>query len=59
MNIEINKETFVKKEKTIENGSNIKNKIKNSIEDNFELDLLDGTEAYYSERYGWSLRRTK
>jgi len=59
MNITINKETFVKKEKTIENGSNIKNKIKNSIEDNFELDLLDGTEAYYSERYGWSLRRTK
>ena len=59
MNITINKETFVKKENTIENGSNIKNKIKNSIEDNFELDLLDGTEAYYSERYGWSLRRTK
>jgi len=59
MNITINKETFVKKEKTIENSSNIKNKIKNSIEDNFKLDLLDGTEAYYSERYGWSLRRTK
>ena len=30
-----------------------------SIENNFELDLLEGTEVYYSERYGWTLRRTK
>jgi len=56
---EENKETFVKKEETIESSSNIKNTIKNSIEDNFKLDLLEGTEAYYSERYGWTLRRTK
>ena len=59
MNITTNKETFVKKEETIESSSNIKNTIKNSIEDNFKLDLLDGTEAYYSERYGWTLRKTK
>ena len=59
MNTKINKNVFDKKEETIESSSNIKNTIKNSIEDNFKLDLLDGTEAYYSERYGWTLRRTK
>ena len=59
MNISINKETFVKKEETTKSSANIKNTIKNPIEDNFKLDLLDGTEAYYSERYGWTLRRTK
>ena len=32
---------------------------KESIESNYELNLLEGTEAYYSERYGWTLRRTK
>jgi len=59
MNTTINKETFVKKKETIESSSKINNTIKNSIEDNFKLNLLDGTEAYYSERYGWTLRRTK
>ena len=59
MNTTTNKETFVNKEEIIESSSNTKNTIKNSIEDNFKLDLLDGTEAYYSERYGWTLRRTK
>ena len=52
------KEVFNKKEETNENSSIIKNKTKNSIEANFELNLLEGTEAYYSERYGWTLRRT-
>jgi len=38
----------------------IKNKIiKNTVESKFELDLIDGTEAYYSERYGWTLRKSK
>ena len=59
MNTTINKEVFDNKEKTIKNGSIIKNITKNSIESNFERDLLEGTEAYYSERYGWTLRRTK
>ena len=59
MNITINKETFIKKEENIESSLNIKNTSKSSIEDNFKLDLLEGTEAYYSERYGWTLRRTK
>jgi len=59
MNTTINKESLVKKEENTENNSNIRNISKNSIENNFESDLLEGTEVYYSERYGWTLRRTK
>ena len=59
MNTTINKESLVKKEENTENNSNIRNISKISIENNFELDLLEGTEAYYSERYGWTLRRIK
>ena len=59
MDITINKEVFDNKEEAIESNSIIKSKTKNSIETNFDLDLLEGTEAYYSERYGWTLRRTK
>ena len=59
MNTTINKELLVKKEENTENNSNIGNISKISIENNFELDLLEGTEVYYSERYGWTLRRTK
>ena len=55
----VNKNSFVKKKDTIKRNSLVKNITKNSIEANFELDLLDGTEAYYSERYGWTLRKTK
>ena len=53
----INKETLVKKEEKTGNNSIIRNISKNSIENNFELDLLEGTEVYYSERYGWTLRK--
>ena len=59
MNTTINKKTFAKKEESIEHSSIINDLKKNSIETNFELNLLDGTEAYYSERYGWTLRKTK
>ena len=59
MNTTINKESLAKKEENTENNSIIRNISKNSIENNFELNLVEGTEAYYSERYGWTLRRTK
>jgi len=55
----INKESSVKEEENSGNNSIIRNISKNSIENNFELNLVEGTEAYYSERYGWTLRRTK
>ena len=27
------------------------------IEKSFNIDSIDGTEAYYSNRYGWTLKR--
>ena len=38
--------------------SSIENKVlEGSIDSNYDLNLADGIEAYYSERYGWTLRR--
>ena len=28
------------------------------IEKSYNIDSTDGTEAYYSNRYGWTLRKT-
>tara|TARA_B100001750_G_scaffold185886_1_gene154987 strand:- start:115 stop:312 length:198 start_codon:yes stop_codon:yes gene_type:complete len=28
------------------------------IEKSYKIDGIDGTEAYYSNRYGWTLKRT-
>ena len=54
-----NKESLVKKEENALSNSAIRNIPKNQIENNLELNLAEGTEVYYSERYGWTLRRTK
>ena len=59
MNTTIDKEALINKEKSIDSNPITKNITKNIIESNFELNLLEGTEAYYSERYGWTLRRSK
>ena len=32
--------------------------IKKDIEKSYNLDNLKGTEAYYSNRYGWTLRKS-
>ena len=38
--------------------SSIEQKVlEGTIESNYDLNLADGIEAYYSERYGWTLRR--
>ena len=38
--------------------SSIENKVlEGSLDSNYDLNLADGIEAYYSERYGWTLRR--
>ncbi len=31
--------------------------LEGSIDSNYDLSLAEGIEAYYSERYGWTLRR--
>ena len=33
--------------------------VKSSLETNYELDLEEGTNAFYSERYGWTLKRER
>ena len=38
--------------------SSVENKVlEGSIDSNYDLNLAEGIEAYYSERYGWTLRR--
>ena len=55
-----------KNEKTKKRGKNreINNTLitneftKKDIEKSYDLDNLKGTEAYYSNRYGWTLRKS-
>ena len=46
-----------KKDKKIDKSSVQKTITKNLLESNYEIDQIEGAEAYYSERYGWTLRR--
>ncbi len=54
------KEKTKKKVKSKEfNNTLITNEfIKKDIEKSYDLDNLKGTEAYYSNRYGWTLRKS-
>ena len=36
----------------------LSNITRRDIEKSYNLDTIRGTEAYYSSRYGWTLRRT-
>ena len=45
-------------QETIEKANIQKNIAKSSLESNYDLDLIEGAEAYYSDRYGWTLRRS-
>ena len=48
----------IRNEKEDFEQTSIENKVlEGSIDSNYDLDLADGIEAYYSERYGWTLRR--
>ena len=49
-----------KKNKSKEfNNTSITNEFtKKDIEKSYNLDNLEGTEAYYSNRYGWTLRKS-
>ena len=46
-----------KKDKKIDKISIQKSIAKNNLESNYEIEEIEGAEAYYSERYGWTLRR--
>lgn len=43
---------------SISNNSSIENKvIEKSLDAKIDLDVIDNANAYYSERYGWTLRK--
>ena len=42
----------------LEQSSIEKKVLEGSIDSNYDLNLAEGIEAYYSERYGWTLRKT-
>ena len=44
-------------EEGLEQSSIEKKVLEGSIDSNYDLNLAEGIEAYYSERYGWTLRR--
>ncbi len=40
------------------NNITVENKvIEKSLDSKIDLDLIDNSNAYYSERYGWTLRK--
>tara|TARA_B100000029_G_C16777216_1_gene667877 strand:+ start:162 stop:341 length:180 start_codon:yes stop_codon:yes gene_type:complete len=47
-----------KKNKKIDKTSVQKSVAKNFLESNYEIEQIEGAEAYYSERYGWTLRKS-
>ena len=43
--------------KKVEAASLEKKVVKSSLDSNYNLEILEGTNAFYSERYGWTLKR--
>ena len=43
--------------KKVEATSLEKKVVKSSLDSNYNLEILEGTNAFYSERYGWTLKR--
>ena len=50
------KKTIIKKREDSKEEINTST-IKKEIEKSFDIDIGKGTEAYFSDRYGWSLRK--
>ena len=52
-------ETLLKTDESMVDSVKIlSNMTKRDIEKSYNLDTIRGTEAYYSSRYGWTLRRS-
>ena len=51
------KENIKNLKEGLEQSSIEKKVLEGSIDSNYDLNLAEGIEAYYSERYGWTLRR--
>tara|TARA_Y100001970_G_scaffold179324_1_gene218225 strand:- start:2 stop:181 length:180 start_codon:yes stop_codon:yes gene_type:complete len=50
-------ENIKNKKDSLEQTSIERKVLEGSIDSNYDLNLAEGIEAYYSERYGWTLRR--
>ena len=50
-------ENINNQKESLEQSSIEKKVLEGFIDSNYDLNLADGIEAYYSERYGWTLRR--
>ena len=50
-------ENITNQRESLEKSSIEKKILEGSIDSNYDLNLAEGIEAYYSERYGWTLRR--
>ena len=52
------KNTEIKKTNTNNYSTSIENKvIEKSLDSKVDFDAIDNANAYYSERYGWTLRK--
>ena len=52
------KNTEIKNSNSKNYSTSIENKvIEKSLDSQVDLDVIDNTNVYYSERYGWTLRK--
>jgi len=55
----INKENQLNNDKSAVDNVNLQSEFtRKDIEKSYSLDVIKGTQAYFSNRYGWTLRRT-
>jgi hypothetical protein len=52
------KKTLNKEVSTIESNKILSDITRKDIEKSYSLESIKGTEAYYSDRYGWTLRKS-
>ena len=54
----LNKKKEINDNKLFDNVKIISEFTKNNIEKSYKIDSARGTEAYFSSRYGWTLRKS-
>ena len=52
------KKTLNKEDRAIESNKILSDITRKDIEKSYSLESIKGTEAYYSDRYGWTLRKS-
>ena len=58
-NLNVRRDNHRKKKHSLVDSIRILSEItRMDIEKSYNIDSIDGTEAYYSNRYGWTLKRT-